>query len=228
MPEPVKLGDVVYFGVTIHTPPSGALINADATPRWMMFRNGSDSITLQGDFTQRANHIGRYRSSGIVSTGNGFSTNDYVEVHASGRVGGQYDGCIVKSFIIDDIFDANIVKVSGNNVTIGDFSPNVYYANIKFVRDNITDRYGVSWYKNGQLMGSGDLTNPALSVYNSQTGASLILNQSLVYTSPSLGLVRHFESTNIQTSGIPYEVITSGNIDGSVRQWKNIVGIDIL
>ena len=228
MPEPVKLGDVVYFGMTVHTPPSGALVNTDVTPRWMMFRNGSDTITLQGDFTQRSGHIGRYRSSGILSAGNGFSTNDYIEVHASGRVGGQYDGCIVKSFIIDDIFDSNIVKVSGNDVTIGDFSPNIYYANIKYVRDNLTDRYGVSWYKNGQLMNSGNLTNPALSVYNSQTGASLILDKVMSYASPTLGIVRYNETGSLATSGIPYEVITSGNIDGSVKQWKNIIGLDIL
>ena len=86
MSEYIGLGDLIRFGIAIHNPSGGALINADETPRWTMYKNNSDVQALAGTFQARANLIGTYLGSGEITIANGFSANDYVEVHASGNV----------------------------------------------------------------------------------------------------------------------------------------------
>jgi hypothetical protein len=127
---------------------------------------------------------------------------------------------------------------SDNTVDVNNGLPlvatnNLYYSNIKYIRDNPAgswkDKYAVQWYKNGSPVTSGNLTNPAVSVYNALTGDALISNGIMSYSSPVLGHV-YYQSVNpnVQTSGIPYLVVASGTIDGSTRQWNQIVGLDLL
>lgn len=127
-------------------------------------------------------------------------------------------------------FDANVVAVSGTRVHYTDVVPTIYFAGIKFVHDGITpsDDYVVQWFKNSTPLGSGQVTNPALSVHNTNSNSSLFTNQALAYQSVSHGALRYNEPTNIAASGEPYLAVASGTIDGSVRTWTNPIGIDYL
>src|SRR5688572_14726437 len=109
MSEYIALGDLLRFGLTVHNPSGGALINADDTPRWTMYRNNSDAQILAGNFVAREGLIGTYRGSGEITLANGFATLDYVEVHASGKVNGIVGRKIVRNFVIDDTYDANVI-----------------------------------------------------------------------------------------------------------------------
>jgi hypothetical protein len=86
----------------------------------------------------------------------------------------------------------------------------------------------VHWFKNDQPVASGSLTTPAISVYHTLTGAAVISHQSMAYASPTLGVVRFDRTPQILASGEPYLVAVSGIIDGSLRSWRSIVGIDLL
>lgn len=109
----------------------------------------------------------------------------------------------------------------------------VYYANIKYTRKNVTgswqDNFSTQWYKNGSVVTSGQLTNPRLSVYNTVDGSVLLNGVAMSYTSPILGST-YYSSSNpsVVNSGIPYMVAISGTIDGQMRQWNQIIGIDLL
>lgn len=231
MSEFVSLGDTVYFGVTVHNPSGGALINADTTPVWSSFINSSDTIVQQGNFTLRTGIVGTYRANLIASAANGYSSGNYVEIHASGVVGGIQGRSIVKTFVINDVFDCNVVQVSGININYPDIVPNpIYFAGIKFIHDGITpnDEYVVQWFKNSTPLGSGQVTNASLSVYNTNSNSSLFMNKVLNYQSVSHGGLRYNEVTNIAVSGEPYLAVASGTIDGATRVWTNPIGLDYL
>lgn len=122
-------------------------------------------------------------------------------------------------------FNTNLTFGSGINKISEDF----YAANIKYIRDTEEDDYGISWIKNSIVLASGDVTNPAFSVYTQDDGVALFIGQKLNYTAHiDPLLLKHTETTNIQTSGNLYRVITSGTIDGQNREWAQIVGIDLL
>jgi hypothetical protein len=111
--------------------------------------------------------------------------------------------------------------------------PDLYYANIKYTRKNVTgawqDNFSTQWYKNGSVVTSGQLTNPRLSVYNTVDGSVLLNGVAMSYSSPILGST-YYSSSNptVTNSGIPYMVAISGTIDGQMRQWNQIIGIDLL
>ena len=120
MSEYVKLNNSVKFGITIHNE-SGILVNADETPAWMVFEEKVDTPITNGNFVQRTNFIGNYRGEVFASGELGFKTNKYYEIHASGKVDNIVGWDIVKTFILDDVYDANIVQTSGNDLNIEDF-----------------------------------------------------------------------------------------------------------
>jgi hypothetical protein len=140
-------------------------------------------------------------------------------------------------FSTDNVADANVVKVSGVPVDIHSFhtdltgvNTDIYFANTKYISDttNNKDEFAVHWFKNDQPVASGSLTTPAISVYHTLTGAAVISHQSMAYASPTLGVVRFDRTPQILASGEPYLVAVSGIIDGSLRSWRSIVGIDLL
>jgi hypothetical protein len=270
MSEFVSLGDVVRFGITISNPnASGALVNADETPRFYAYRNNLDTITLQGNFVLRTDLVGTYRGSGIFNAGNGFSAGDYVEVHASGKLNGAVNRAIVKSFVINDVFDANLVQINGSSIAPTNVvnanviqvsgvyvapadevnanvikvsgvlvhyndlvNPTIFFSNIKFIKDGLNNRdeYTAQWFRNASPLPSGQVTNPAISVYRTSDQTALFENKVLNYFSVKHGTLRAEESTvaNLAYSGEPYLAITSGTIDGATRQWQNIIGLDYL
>jgi hypothetical protein len=380
MSEYINLGDVTYFGITLVNPSGGALSNADETPRYFLYRNASDTPSISANFIQRTGLIGTYRGSGDITTGNGFAVGDYVEVHASGKVGGIQGRAVIKSFVVGDMFNTNLVQWSGEavrplhhgwpsvnvmeqsgipvhganalgstpvdvkqwlntnvlltnslpavalsgyaanlvipanvlqyngvtgtqtggipsvntvywadtltevdaqygkpvvsarayhdpqtvtyrefpldftnlarivpsailNANLSDYnlngtvgsglnkiSANMYYAGIKFLKDsaNNRDEYLVQWFRNSLPVSSGEVSNPALSVYRTSDGTALTQNQRLAITSVHNGVLRYNETSNLAVSGEPYLVTTSGTIDGALRVWNNPVGIDSL
>jgi hypothetical protein len=358
MSEFIKKTDTVRFGVTTHNPSGGALKTADEAPRWRVFEEASDTSILDGLFTVRTGYDGTYRATFDATIGNGFNSNSYYEIHASGKVDGIVGRAIIKTFVLDDIYNANMVEISGdklagafvtaelqaatqasidaietdtgttipgtittlqsdtddiqtrlpaalvgglmssdvtaistdttaaNNlelqydgtgltgatfpanqadldtaqadldiitdsdgVVVGDAGVDkvwdetttghttintfggalqpIYYANIKYIKDagNGSDEYAACWYKNSIPIESGSLTNPAISVYNTNGGVGLFTNQTMDYASTALGVVR-YDSTLLTPSGEPFVVHVSGVIDSVSRTWKQIVGLD--
>lgn len=110
----------------------------------------------------------------------------------------------------------------------------VYYANIKYARKNTApstwqDYFASQWYKNGSVVTSGQLTSPKISVYNTTDGTALVSHANMSYSSPVLGSTYYLSSNpTVTNSGIPYMVAISGTIDGQMRQWNQIVGLDLL
>lgn len=227
MAEYIKLNDTVRFGIITTSPTTGQTANADATPAWFAYKNDSDTIVTSGLFSQRSGLVGTYRANFTANTSNGFASNDYVEVQASALVGGVYNRAIVRSFVIDDIVDTNVVQVSGVTVQI---ASDVYYANIKLTKDglNSQDEYTVQWFKNSAVLNSGDITNPAISAYTTNSNNALFTNKQLNYFSVNHGGLRYNETVNVVVSGEPYLVMTSGTIDGFTRVWSNLCGIDYI
>src|SRR5690242_14234616 len=127
--EFVSLGDTVRFNAFTHNA-SGILTNADANPTYFVYRNDSDTITMQGTMSPRAGKTGAYRGYIVAAAASGFSTGDYVEIEVSGLVAGQCDVFSPKTFVIDDVYDANLIKISGVNASSSDYVANkVWMAN---------------------------------------------------------------------------------------------------
>lgn len=305
MSEYVKINDTVRFGVAIHNPSGGALIDADETPQWYVFEDGTDSVLLNGNFSKRAGLDGTYYSSFSASAANGFNAQSYYEVHASGTVNSIIGRAIVKTFVVEDLItvsvtgvpNVNIVSVSGlptnpvgsidanissadagvavsvtgvvdshlvsviaglpgisggqvdvdsiadavwdeqigGHLSAGTFGSGVnalnqdmYFAAIKLVRDetNTQDEYSVCWFKNDSPLASSDISNPALSVFDTRTGSAVFENQTLTFAS-SKGVTFYDDTALRIASGEPYLVEASGLIDSATRTWKTIVGIDV-
>jgi len=138
---------------------------------------------------------------------------------------------------VSGIVQADVVQVSGEYVHINDFKADltsldtdIYFAQIKYISDttNNADEFAVQWFRNDQPISSGELLNPAISVYNTSNGNSLIINESMSYASPNIGVVRYNKSPMVMASGEPYLIEASGIIDSISRVWKSIVGIDLL
>lgn len=103
MSEYVKIDDTVRFGITTRTPSSGILTDADETPQWYVFEDGTDSVLLNGNFSQRAGIDGTYYSSFVASVANGFNAQSYYEIHVSGKVDNIIDRSIIKTFVVEDL-----------------------------------------------------------------------------------------------------------------------------
>lgn len=247
MSEHVKINDVVRFSAFTFHPSGGALTTADETPRWSVFEEASDTPILEGAFSARTGFIGTYRGTFDATLANGFNTQSYYEVHASGKVQGVVGRIIVKSFVLDDIFNANVLQVESGYVTAVDITgfpsaadistevwanePNVYFADLKYTKDisGINDEYTVVWLKDTTILSSGNISNPAISVYKTNDSTALFENQTMDFIGTQ-GILRYNETTpaNIQNSGEPYLFVASGTIDSSTRVWKKLVGIDLL
>lgn len=230
MSEYIKLNDEVRFPLHVHNPAaSGQLINADETPRWYVMEQDSDTPILQGNFVNRG-ITGSYRGSFFASGVLGFDAGNYYEVHASGKVGGLLDRIVCKSFVLNDLYNVNIIQVSGQEVNINSFKEDtIYFALILFIKDttNLRDEYVAQWFRGGIPINSGDITNPAISVYNTLNGTSLFQNQTMNYANTDLGVVRYNDSNFLAVSGEPYLVVVSGTIDSVTRVFNNVVGLDI-
>ena len=119
MTEHVKLNDTVYFTANCYHPTSGFSYAADATPAWYVYESGA-TLILQGGMNVRTGIIGSYWSNFVASAANGFNSEYFYDVQISGSVGGVLGFAKVKEFVLDDVFDANIVQVEGSGITLQD------------------------------------------------------------------------------------------------------------
>jgi hypothetical protein len=159
MSEYINLGDVTYFGITITHPSGGFLTNADETPRYFIYKNASDTPLVSANFIARAGLTGTYRGSGDITTGNSFAAGDYVEVHASGKVSGLVGRAIIKTFVVADTFNANIVQWSGSSVKpANNNNPSVNVVSLTgvplpgaIINANILQYGGIQGYQSGGI-----------------------------------------------------------------------------
>ena len=128
---------------------------------------------------------------------------------------------------LTSVVNANVVSVSGIPVGATD---DIYFAAVKFVRDSVVpdDEYVVNWFKNSFSLPSGNVTNGAISVFNTANNTSLFTNKVLTYQSVSHGGMSYNEPINLATSGQIYMAIVSGTISGATRTWSNPIGLDYL
>jgi hypothetical protein len=262
MAQHVRLGETFRFGATVHNPSGGAIINADETPRWFVYEEANDTPIIAGDFTLRTGAVGRYRGTFAASTANGFDTQSYYEVHASGKVNGIVGFDILSSFVVDDVYNSNLIQYNSGttsdmvdlfasgilrhiatieevasgvwvsdpaafNVGFGAQLQPLYFADVKQYYDiaNNRDEYSVQWFNGGVGVTSGQLTDPSLSVYHTSTGAQILANKVLTYTSPILGSTRYNSTgAEVLASGEPYLAVVSGTIGGSVRTFPKVIG----
>lgn len=232
MLEYIRQDQYVYFGVFTHHPSSGYLTAADAQPTYTVRRRqdiSANNVISNAVMQTDPNIYGLYNGY-FYTSGTMFSNGDYCDVYVSGKVQGLTDLIFVKSFKVGDVFDANITQISGNYINYNDFGASSYFANIKYNKDNLNaqDEYTVNWFKNNQVLSSGNITNPAISVYNTNGNSALFTNKKLTFASTGLGVLRYNETSNITASGESYLVIASGTIDGATRTWQNLIGIDAL
>ena len=230
MLEYIKSGQNVYFSVCSHTPSGGALTIADVTPKYYVdSKNGSTiSRIINGYSMQPSPYFSGKYDGYFYTSGTMFNAGTYYEVSVSGAVLGLTDVIPVKTFVLEDTFNANVVQTSGNAISPF-FGQDIYYCNIKMNKDatNSRDEYVFNWFKNGTPLSSGSISNPAVSIYNTSDGSSFITNQQLTFASVNLGVLR-YNSTSLLPSGETYLVVTSGTIDSSTRTWQNLVGVDAL
>ena len=174
-----------------------------------LFPDGSESLAFSGYCVHQTNRKGMYLMSGI--TVEGFHS---CHIYQSGEL----IGISVANFI-----DGSIARASESFVT-----EDIYFANIKYVKDttNLRDEYSAVWFQNTIPVTSGNLTNPAISVYNTNTGAALFVNQPMTYAG-QLGIVRYNDSSFLTASGEPYLIYVSGTIGGGSRTWQQLVGLDL-
>lgn len=260
--ESIRMGDVIRFGITTRHPTSGDIRDTDETPRWYFYKEDGDTPVVTGEFTKRTGTTGFYRGTVTASGGWVFNTLSYYEILASGKVGGVTDFAIIKTFVVDDVFNVNIIHYqsgSPNNfinsivsgvlediATVDEVASGVwtqdpsifntgfgaqlqpiYFTDIKQYYDlaNNRDEYSVQWFNGSSAVTSGQLTNPALSVYNTNTGSAVFQNKTLTYASPVLGVVRYNSSASeVLSSGEPYLAIASGTIGGSTRSFQKVIG----
>lgn len=105
-----------------------------------------------------------------------------------------------------------------------------YYSMLRYIKDSVQnqDEYLVQWYRNSTPLSSGNVLNPAITIYRTDTGAALVSNKALSYTSLNNGSLRTNELVSLVASGEPYMAVMSGLIDSSNRVWAVPFGIDVL
>ena len=101
-----------------------------------------------------------------------------------------------------------------------------YTARIGLLDDDggSADRYDVAWFKNSTWIRSG-ITLPTIQVVKTLDGSELVATTAMTEIS-SLHLFKKTESTNRVVDGASYWAIARATIDGSVREWPQVVGRD--
>lgn len=85
----VPIDEAVYFDICTHTPSTGAVTDADATPTFDVYEEATDTGLLGAtNFTKRTSLTGDYRGTFTASAANGFEAGKWYSVIASATVGG--------------------------------------------------------------------------------------------------------------------------------------------
>ena len=216
----LRVGTTLYFDY--HTKNiSGASVNADATPKYWVYRNAESTGVIaayQGaTLVSRGTFPGAYFGTVVLSTGNGFSPGNYYNITVSGTVNTITTYQHVHTFYTEtNSFD-----------TLSYAASSVYYANINHVIDDINNRdeYTVLWFKDDTLVTG----YPAATIQvMKRDGNNLIPATGM--SSVGANTAVKFDTTSAAQriiDGEGYIVITSITYDGSTRTWRKIIGNDV-
>ncbi len=95
----VPINEVVTFDFRVHTPSTGALVDADSTPTFDVFMETTDTPILAAQAaTKRTGLTGKYRGTVTASAANGFVAGKWYTVDATAIVGGVSDSAVVAWF----------------------------------------------------------------------------------------------------------------------------------
>ncbi len=95
----VPINEVVFFDGRVHTPATGALVDADSTPTFDVFEENTDTpILASQSMTKRTSLTGKYRGSFTASAANGFEAGKWYTVDMTATVGGVTDSAVVAWF----------------------------------------------------------------------------------------------------------------------------------
>lgn len=223
----VRVGETVRFGVVTHHPSGAYEIAADATPKWFVFEDGVDIAIVEGEFTARTGFVGYYRASVDASLANGFESDKFYEIMASGTVAGLVGKTIVEEFVMDDVFNSNLMDVGSGNrtsavesmvwdATVGDYVANetfgsgvLQFSDIAQIVDDVWDElasthqtsgtFGIPYDGTNNWI-DADIRNPARVAIISGVWNELITNHQVS-----------------GTFGAPFDGINSW-IDSNVRE----------
>lgn len=147
-----------------------------------------------------------------ATDGNGFAADNEYAVFCTLLVDSQNPAGLVGSFFLTAVGET--------------LHTNYYQAKVEFVNDegNATDRYTVTWFKNGEPITSGTSLE-TIQVIKSSDGSDLVASTGLTEVA-SLGIFKHAETTNRQASGATYRAKMQATIDGATRTWYEPVGRD--
>lgn len=106
--------------------------------------------------------------------------------------------------------------------TFGQQLQPIYYADIKWNYDitNLRDEYVVSWFNGSQILASGSVTNPCITITQTSNGTPVFSHARMGYAGYNVPTLRYNESSSVVDGGEPYTATVSGIIDGSVRTWQ--------
>jgi len=218
----VKIESTYTFDFTTVHPISGMSIDADATPRYWVYRDaGSTGVTPNLDgaiLTFRTGFPGHYYGSFVAGSGNNFATGSYYNILVSGTVAGITRYTAHKTFYVEA---NNIDDVAANN-------SNTYFADINYNMDdiNLKDEFTVCWYKNGAP--TSGFTSPTIRIVNRTDGTDFLASTAMSgIGSPALAAKYDTQSTSQRLlEGEAYLVQTTANIDSAVRSWHRLVSRD--
>lgn len=95
----IPLDEVLYFDAITSTPSTGAAVDADSTPTFACYEEGTDTdIGVGGNMTKRTSLTGNYRGTFTLSAANGFEVGKWYSVVVSAVVGGVTGKAVVKNF----------------------------------------------------------------------------------------------------------------------------------
>lgn len=149
------------------------------------------------------------------------------DFQAAGTMGlllGEAGGGSSPSSIADAVWD----EAASGHLAAGSFGAAVgtdlCTAKVLLIDDDVgsSDRYVVSWFKNGVVDVSG--TDPKIQVVRVSDGADLVAESTMTEIG-STGRFK-FDASSRVVSGQTYLAIVSVTLDGSVRSWDQPVGRD--
>lgn len=161
----IPLDEVVYFDFITSNPATGAAADADSTPTFEVFEEGTDTdIGVGGNATKRTSKTGNYRVSFTVSAVNGFEVGKFYSVVASATVGGVAGKGAIAGFRICaaettvGVPNVNVVSIVDGVITAAKFAANALDAVWSTTTRVLTAGTNIALAKGTGVTGFNDLS----------------------------------------------------------------------